>query len=162
MKLKFKEELPLPPACLGDGGGILSSISSKGFSLIELMIVITIVGILASIAVPTYRGYIADACRNDAKSSLENLANEQFQHYFIANNYADMIADLPVSVTSPEGHYTLSTARIADDLNTFVATAKPAADNDCLPDADFEYRIFHSGVKDKKLSSATEWEMGWD
>ncbi len=49
----------------------------KGITLIELMIVIVIVGILASISIPTYRGYMQRARRADAKTALEQLRAAQ-------------------------------------------------------------------------------------
>lgn len=47
--------------------------SKKGFSLIELMIVVTIIGILAAIAVPNYQRFQAKARQSEAKSNLAAL-----------------------------------------------------------------------------------------
>jgi type IV pilus assembly protein PilE len=49
----------------------------KGITLIELLVVITIVAILATIAVPMYTGYMIRARRADAKTSLEQLRAAQ-------------------------------------------------------------------------------------
>ena len=53
---------------------------NRGFTLIELMIVVAILGILIAVAVPTYRNYITTAKLSEAKSNLETLRLLQEQH----------------------------------------------------------------------------------
>lgn len=60
------------------------SARSSGFTLIELMITVAIVGILAAIAVPSYASYIAKARRADARTQLVQVA--QFMQRFYAAN----------------------------------------------------------------------------
>lgn len=55
-----------------------------GFTLIELMITIVIVGVLAAIALPSYSSYIARARRADARTQLIQVA--QFMQQFYASN----------------------------------------------------------------------------
>lgn len=57
---------------------------SEGFSLIELMIAVAIVGVLAAIAIPSYRDYVARAKRADATLALAGLA--QAMERYNANN----------------------------------------------------------------------------
>lgn len=57
---------------------------SKGFTLIEVMITVAIVAVLASIALPSYTGYIARANRADARTQLLQAA--QFMQRFYAAN----------------------------------------------------------------------------
>lgn len=59
---------------------------SKGFSLIELIVVITIIGILSSIAVPSYQNYLIDSRRNDAKTSIM-IQRSNLEQFFYENNY---------------------------------------------------------------------------
>ncbi len=54
---------------------------NNGFTLIELMITITVVGILAAIAYPNYTQFAAKGARADALTGLMNLANRQEQFY---------------------------------------------------------------------------------
>lgn len=64
-----------------------------GFTLMELMITVAIIGILLAIAIPNYRDYIVKASREAAKTELMQLANVQEKIYLNANNYAFSVAD---------------------------------------------------------------------
>src|SRR3954468_16618821 len=49
----------------------------RGFTLIEMMIVVTIIAVLASMALPIFRGYVQDARLNEAKPYLLELASRE-------------------------------------------------------------------------------------
>ena len=61
---------------------------SSGFTLIELMVTVAIVGILASIALPSYSSYIARARRADARTQLVQVA-QVMQRFYAANDRYD-------------------------------------------------------------------------
>lgn len=53
----------------------------RGVTLIELMIVVVIIGIIAAIALPSYRGYIERTRAGDAQSALMSLANAMERYH---------------------------------------------------------------------------------
>ncbi len=59
--------------------------TSTGFTLIELMIVVAIIGILAAIAIPNFMTYQAKARQAEAKANLGSIATTAIAH-FAANN----------------------------------------------------------------------------
>lgn len=61
----------------------------RGFSLIELLIAIAIVGILAVIAYPSYTDYVMSSNRSEAQRELLRYANLQEQVYIDSRSYAD-------------------------------------------------------------------------
>jgi type IV pilus assembly protein PilE len=63
--------------------------TQAGFTLIELMITVAIVGILAAIAIPSYRDSVLKSRREDAKGALLGLANAMERRFTEVNNYCD-------------------------------------------------------------------------
>jgi type IV pilus assembly protein PilE len=103
----------------------------RGMTLIELVVVMAIVGVLASIAIPSYRQYLLRSHRAEAKSALLNLAAAQEKFYLQANTYAGaaLLDDAPpaglgLPATTVNGHFTV--AITAADDESFSATATAA------------------------------------
>ena len=75
----------------------------EGFTLVEILIVVVIIGILATVAIPTYFSYVEKAYASDAKTQLKNILMN-------AKLYAQQTGDVPETVDDMinEGYMTLS------------------------------------------------------
>lgn len=76
-----------------DGGG-----RNRGFTLIEFVIVMAVLGILTAIAVPAYREHVRKAARADAQSYLTDLATRQHQYLVDKRRYAATAATLNLTL----------------------------------------------------------------
>lgn len=87
---------------------------SRGFTLIEVMIVVAVIGILAAIAYPSYQEHVRKARRADAQTALLELAQFMERHYTANGKYltaANAAPDLPFDQAPKDGgakYYDLS------------------------------------------------------
>ncbi len=82
-------------------GKVIKNRNEVGFSLLELMIVVAIIGILASIAYPSYQEYVAEGRRVDAQANLLSLAQHMERHYTENGSYAGAV--LPYNELPKDG-----------------------------------------------------------
>jgi type IV pilus assembly protein PilE len=105
------------------------NINRKGFSLIELMTVITIVAILVALAVPSYTQYVRKANRSEAQELLLNWSNNQEIWRATHTTYADGTTALGVP-TNDKYTFTVAGVSATSYLLTATATGNQAADTD--------------------------------
>lgn len=140
---------------------------SSGFTLIELMIVVVILGILAGIAYPSYTRYVIESRRSDAQIGLTQLAALEEKFFSQCNTYTVNIDGGAItadgtnlacsglgqptsgaadSIFSPNRYYVLTVANGASTIATsFVATATPVAGSSQATDGAFT--ISNTGLK---------------
>lgn len=110
---------------LSTGHSLLNG--QRGFTLIELMIVLVIIGIVASIAYPSYIRYVQKSVRTDAHAGLMQAASELERCYTRSYSYSDCT----ISELSPEKNY-----EIAESINGdgYLLTASTVQDDGCEED----------------------------
>ncbi len=100
----------------------------NGFTLIEVLIVVAIVGILAAIAYPSYSDSVRRAARSEAHAELMNLASQLEGFYADRRTYVGA-TDVLVPGVTENGHYTVSITEAAEAW-TLNAVPKNAQAND--------------------------------
>ena len=95
----------------------------RGFTLIELCVTTTLVGLLAATCVASYRNALLRAHRNEARLALLEIHAAQERHYLTALRYATDVATLTATVT-PGGRYELS-VETSEDGQRYTARARP-------------------------------------
>lgn len=131
---------------------------SSGFTLIELMIAVAIVGILAAIAYPSYQEQVRKGRRADAMAQLVTLA-QAYERYYTSNNtyvgfFASVPADQKNSPTQGTAYYVITAPIEARTGFTLTAT-RQAAGNQNL-DRCGDLSLTHAGTKSIANATATQ------
>lgn len=104
-------------------------LTSKGFTLIEVMIVVVILGILAAVAIPNYTQHVTSSRRAEARSLL--LQNAEYMHRFYSANYrydlslVNQAPVLPYTQSPPNGAATHLITLSTLNRNAFVLQMAP-------------------------------------
>ncbi len=123
-------------------------IRHKGFTLIELMIVVALVAILASIAYPSFQEQVRKSKRSDASGALEGLANVMERQFTADGTYSDVIGAGLYASRSPvdtqtAAAYNLTVPTVTATTYTLLATRTGSQATDRCGDL----RLQHTGAK---------------
>ncbi len=119
--------------------------ANGGFSLIELMVIVAIIGILSAIAVPSYTAYIQRANRSDARGRLLETA-AFLQRAFSANNQYPNALPTPYQ-QSPANGAAKYTIAIANPGGTGTYTLTATRTGTMAGDECGDFTLRHDGVR---------------
>ncbi len=125
----------------------------SGFTLLELMIVLLVMGVLAAVAITSYSRYGFRARRADGQKLLMAITNAEEGYFALHNAYADLATigySTTATATSEAGYYTAAVS--VSTINTvtaqaFTATATPVKGNSQARDACAALTVTDTGVK---------------
>lgn len=125
--------------------------SQFGFTLIELMISVAVIGILSAIAVPAYQEYTERSRRADGRSALLRAAQWLERAASVSGQYPTATQFNAAGLSTSEGkHFTVAISNVTNTTFTLTATGSPIADTKCG-----NLTLTHAGVRGRSGSGLT-------
>ena len=101
---------------------------ARGFTLIEVMITVAIVGILTAVALPSYLDHVRKGRRAEAQAYLQTVVARQQQFLVDTRGFVELATLGVAQPAAVARYYTVTLARVAGPPPTFTVTAVPTGD----------------------------------
>lgn len=120
---------------------------TKGFTLLEVVIVTAIIAVLSALAISSYRRYVFRARRTEARQLLMSIAHGEERWYATYNRYTDDLSKFGYAATavSPDANYEVVLTVEGDDAQSYVVAALPTANQ--IGDACGAMTLDNTGAK---------------
>lgn len=137
-------------------------IAQHGFSLVEVMIVVAIIGVLAAIVYPNYQQYIVKTKRTDMMSEMQNIATQIESRKLAQGSYSNAIV-AGLGGDYPKQGMVLYTISVTDPLiREWTITAEPKSDTQMSSDGtltlNYQALKCRGSGADKKCGTGNEWK----
>lgn len=121
----------------------------RGFTVVELMFVVAVLGVLSAVAILKFNGYVMDSKRTEAYFGLASVRGAERLYYLNENRYTDRFSNLAFSIVKGQqvgttqyfgGRYTYSLSQ-PDGPSSFRCVATADLDGDPWPDVLVTYDL---------------------
>ena len=127
----------------------LRTSDSKGFTLLELLIVVAILGILATFAITAYQIYVKKAKSVEGEMALADIKRLEESYYADHGQFSDSLSTIGFNPTAPLKYYTITIQLDGAGPPPFLYQATATADLDGDPDLDaWVYTLYPDGTSD--------------
>ena len=128
----------------------------RGFTLIELMIVVSVIAILVAIAYPSYREHVVKTRRAEAKIALEEVAGRLERCFTRFNAYDATDCAAAATATSENGWYAVSATALAASSYTLTAAPQGAQASDDTKCGSLT--LTHTGIRGQSATPPSGYE----